>query len=1293
MSYTNIRISTLNCNGLKDKKDLILKSLGVRPDGKLLSQHPDILLLQETHLKESDIEDIKDEWKAYGGSHSFFAKGHTVKRTKGGVGILLGSRKIFSNIKKPKILKEGRVLRLDLDICKVPFTILSVYAPNNEKIQFFQEFERMVKIPTPNHVICGGDWNCVEDFILDRTSEHAKPDPGIDILKNFMKSRSLVDPFRLRHPEKKIFTKYTKSHNTYSRIDRIYTSECFAHNSRWSVRSLGEVDTGAPDHNLWSITIRIPDADKKPAKIYKSPTFRFNNRFLKMNKFKEGMEKVLNEIQNLPTGNHKSTWVTIKNLITDYAKQFGKECARQEKQSYAEYYANCEELETESMKDEPNPQKIQQISTNISKFERSHDKKLAFLSKMETFRNESSTTTFLRSLKIRKQQVSIDSLRDDEQTKVVTTNPNIILDKIHAFYKDLYDEHKDEINEKMMDELLEKYNPPKIPQDMLDKLNAPITVDELNVALQQLAKHKDKAPGIDGLTAEFYTEYAEFLLPYLQAATENILQDMELDHLQSTAIVVLIFKKGHEDLLAHYRPVSVLPVDYKTIARVKANRLLPILPLIISEEQTCAIPGRTIADSTNFLRDIIDYATLMQKPSILFSLDMEKAFDRVSHTFLMKVLEKTGLPENFIKWTKCLYKGATSRVRNNGKLTEPVPFNRGVRQGCPLSLYLFVLVAETLSHAIRNEPKILGINIPRYVNSKLVSKQVKISAYADDTAFLLQGSHPDAAGATLRNQSLDALYTIMDKYCLASGAKLNASKCKALTFGGNPRFNSALASSINSSRTGTFSMDKITFRSIEEANGVNILGIHYHPNPTDCINLNYQPIHEKMEKAIVFHGARNLSFRGRVIVANSIILAKLWSTATIIPLCNYKYNPFTDNSSPNSKDWLKTFEQTITQFIMKGKDKRIEREIQAKSTENGGWGRHMVGPKCLSLQSKQLRDALDPKNLKLATGLARVFLSKQIPLQFRGWNLAVPPSLEVDKKLELKPYQSNRFIAGILYNVRESTLESNKDLFRNSIVAIDYNIPTSKEVYKAIITNDLSSAINPGEEIWKGTFGKNFIVPWERSYKLYNNWFKQDTFFWFKHCKLLRGEALVEECAFCDRKPDPKKHTTLRLRTTFTHPDDPHFHTFFKCKELNPIWKKMMVVFNLIHPDRESRFSLQNPSKYLVGCEEEELDEKSSLIDTITNIAIFKIWKWRGKVKFGEKKFLKLVLLEDIISSVLKTLKIQFSMKRAVGLEHVLLPLVKYCDGSLKFHPILDMNQSKTPSTRTKKETFHFYTP
>ena len=156
-----------------------------------------------------------------------------------------------------------------------------------------------------------------------------------------------------------------------------------------------------------------------------------------------------------------------------------------------------------------------------------------------------------------------------------------------------------------------------------------------------------------------------------------------------------------------------------------------------------------------------------------------------------------------------------------------------------------------MSHAIRNEPKILGINIPRYVNSKLVSKQVKISAYADDTAFLLQGSHPDAAGATLRNQSLDALYTIMDKYCLASGAKLNASKCKALTFGGNPRFNSALASSINSSRTGTYSMDKITFRSIEEANGVNILGIHYHPNPTDCINLNYEPIHEKFSKILL----------------------------------------------------------------------------------------------------------------------------------------------------------------------------------------------------------------------------------------------------------------------------------------------------------------------------------------------------------------------------------------------------------------------------------------------------------
>ena len=120
--------------------------------------------------------------------------------------------------------------------------------------------------------------------------------------------------------KKTIYTKETKAHNTLSRIDRIYTSECFGHNSRFSVRSLGEVEDGAPDHNLWSITIRIPDADKRTnprSKIYKNPTFRFNNRFLKMENFKEGMENVFNEIRNLPAGNYKSTWVTIKNLITD----------------------------------------------------------------------------------------------------------------------------------------------------------------------------------------------------------------------------------------------------------------------------------------------------------------------------------------------------------------------------------------------------------------------------------------------------------------------------------------------------------------------------------------------------------------------------------------------------------------------------------------------------------------------------------------------------------------------------------------------------------------------------------------------------------------------------------------------------------------------------------------------------------------------------------------------------------------------------------------------------------------
>ena len=117
---------------------------------------------------------------------------------------------------------------------------------------------------------------------------------------------------------------------------------------------------------------------------------------------------------------------------------------------------------------------------------------------------------------------------------------------------------------------------------------------------------------------------------------------------------------------------------------------------------------------------------------ILVSLDQEKAFDRVDRNFLEKILEKMNFGPSFQQWIQVLYTGGQYKIINNGWLSEPIDKERGLRQGCPLSPLLYVLVAETLGQAIRKEEQIHGVHYPGGKGN-----MTKLTQYADDTTLTL----------------------------------------------------------------------------------------------------------------------------------------------------------------------------------------------------------------------------------------------------------------------------------------------------------------------------------------------------------------------------------------------------------------------------------------------------------------------------------------------------------------------------------------------------------------------------
>ena len=143
-------------------------------------------------------------------------------------------------------------------------------------------------------------------------------------------------------------------------------------------------------------------------------------------------------------------------------------------------------------------------------------------------------------------------------------------------------------------------------------------------------------------------------------------------------------------------------------------------------------------------------------------IDQEKAFDRVSHSFLLKTLKQFNFGPAFISWIETILKDIKSQVKVNGYLTEEINVTRGIRHGCPISALLYVLMAEVLGAAIRENEKIQGVKI----------LNLKILQYADDTEIF-----------ATTNESINEIFYIIDKYEKGTGAKINVEKTEGLWLG------------------------------------------------------------------------------------------------------------------------------------------------------------------------------------------------------------------------------------------------------------------------------------------------------------------------------------------------------------------------------------------------------------------------------------------------------------------------------------------------------------------------------
>ncbi|KAJ3591149.1 hypothetical protein NHX12_009096, partial [Muraenolepis orangiensis] len=339
------------------------------------------------------------------------------------------------------------------------------------------------------------------------------------------------------------------------------------------------------------------------------------------------------------------------------------------------------------------------------------------------------------------------------------TEPSQIRRRAVSFYSTLYTSEYEEgetLSEGFCNGL------PQVSEEANSQLEGPLTIQELQTALQGMQGRR--APGIDGLSVEFYKAYWDVLSNDLLDVFNESLASGSMPVSCRRAVITLLPKKGNLQDIKNWRPVSLLCVDYKLLSKALATRLGRAVEQVIHRDQTYCVPGRSMVDNVHLIRDVLEVSSSLDINTGLISLDQEKAFDRVEHSFLWKVMEKFGFSAGFIAKIKVLYNNIESVLKFNGGLCAPFRVCRGVRQGCALSGMLYALSLEPLLSKIRS--KLQGLFLPGF-NGNMV-----LSVYADDVVVFV------------RDQTdIDVLVDIVREFSSASAARVNWKKSEALAVG------------------------------------------------------------------------------------------------------------------------------------------------------------------------------------------------------------------------------------------------------------------------------------------------------------------------------------------------------------------------------------------------------------------------------------------------------------------------------------------------------------------------------
>ena len=695
-----------------------------------------------------------------------------------------------------------------------------------------------------------------------------------------MDAFDLVDIQRLRHPRLRKYSYESKVLKLKSRIDFFLVAK----NLTQHVKKSEIYPSIAPDHRAIYISLSWTTEKSRGPGLWK-----FNNTLLKdehyVSKIRETYSRTRVFYSNLADA--RLLWEMLKMETRAATIAYSKKKAKATTNRELEIRRQLEILDRNICDNFNSPNiahilnEYEDLKMELQSIYEEKGRAAIFRSKCRWVEKGERPTKYFFNLEKRNyNRKTITELRTESET--VTNNESQILEAIENYYSELYASANNS-QENNVDEFTEHLKIPKLSDADRDRIEGPLSYEECKKALDTF--QNNKAPGEDGFTVEFYMFFFDLLGHDLVASFNAAYDANELTISQRRGVITLIPKEDGSLLeLSNWRPVTLLNVDCKIATKAIARRIEPLLPNLVHTDQTGFIKGRYIGENIRLIIDIMEHTKSESIPGILVSLDFRKAFDSLEWSFMMKALDIFNFGTSIKRWISTFYTKIESAAINNGFMTNWFRPSRGVRQGCPLSPYLFVLSTEILSSKIRQEPSITGI--------KIFGHEIKLSQFADDTNLFC------ADLISVEN----ALKTVGDFGRLA-GLKLNIKKSKAIWLG-------------KWEKNKSYPLQLKWLHS-----PVRLLGIHISYDEKGNNELNFNLKIRKLQTKLDTWRSRDLTLFGKVLIIKSLGLSQLIYSASILNV---------------PEDIASTVKTKLFSFLWKNKRDKIKRTGLYQDLGRGG---------------------------------------------------------------------------------------------------------------------------------------------------------------------------------------------------------------------------------------------------------------------------------------------------------------------------------------------------------------------